>query len=77
MRPSLGPRGKSDDLFESASILFASFSIRDFPTFLKSGRGPVEFGKKAFGPSNLGLPFSKDYYHCKAFVALIALLKNS
>ena len=50
----MGPRGKSDDLFESASILFASFSIRDFPTFLKSGHGPVEFGKKAFGPSKLG-----------------------
>ena len=23
-----------------------------FPTFLKSGQGPVEFGKKAFGSSN-------------------------
>ena len=27
---------------------------RDFPTFLKSGQGPVEFGKKAFGSSKFG-----------------------
>ena len=31
-----------------------SGSFRDFSTVMKFGRGPVNFGKKAFGPSKLG-----------------------
>ena len=32
---------------------FTSRTHKDFPTFLMSGQGPVEFGKKAFRPSKL------------------------
>ena len=35
-------------------VLQSSTLYRGFLTFLKSGQGPVEIGKKAFGPSKLG-----------------------
>ena len=42
------------DLGRKATKQTKQIITRDFPTILKLGRGPVEFGEKAFGPSKLG-----------------------
>ena len=40
--------------FPTSLCDLAVIDSSDFPTFLKSDQGPVDFGKKVFGASKLG-----------------------